>query len=426
MFFLKLINRSKIFFAILIFFSVLRNPLPAETVDMVVAKVNTEVITLSSVEQRFRAISATISASDNAGQLPQKNELMRKALDSIIEQKLKIREAQKTGFEVSDKSITKAFDEIKKNNNVTDEQFEVMLRKEGRSLESYKKNIRNQILASRITNLRMGKIPAVSKLQIKTYYMKHLKDYWETNKIRVRHILFILEEAAPKTESRFKKNKAREVLRQIRAGKDFAVLARKYSEDVSAHSGGEIGIMERGMMEREFEQAAFQLKAGETSGIVTTRYGLHIIKCDEVIPGFTKPLDQVKDEIKSFLRFQNEKQAHQKWVNDLKRNAFIEISLFEGDHGTSTGNVNLLEPQTASLTEDSFFGDDESKRIVKSKRPRKSTNSSSSQWRLREDESSRNYQTIMRKLKYYKKIRDSKKISESEYRKKKKELLRNF
>ena len=66
-----------------------------------------------------------------------------------------VQEAKKKGFEVSEESVNKVFDGIKKNNNVTDQQFETMLENEGRSLEDYKKVIHDQILVSKIVRMHM-------------------------------------------------------------------------------------------------------------------------------------------------------------------------------------------------------------------------------------------------------------------------------
>jgi len=423
---LKYISRSAIFFTVLIWFFVLNYPLFAETVDRVVAKVNGKIITLSSVHDRFRVISEKINASGNVNRSQPETELMKNALNSIIEERLQIQEAKKYGFEVSEASLNKAIDEIKKNNNITDQQFRIMLGNEGRSLEDYKKAIRDQILVSRIVSMHVGKKSAIGKKQIKAYYIQHQKNYWEKPKVKARHILFIFGKDTSNKEINLKKNMAQKILYQIRSGSDFAELARKYSEDVSAHLGGDVGIIEQGMMVPEFEEAVFRLKVGEVSDVVKTRYGLHIIKCDEIFPGFSRPLSQVKDEIESHLRFQNEQKAYKKWVEGLKENAFIEMSLFKDRRDTFTDNDIALKTKTTSLAGDDFFNDNDSKKTVKSKRLRKPEKPSISQQKLAEDKSPWNYQLIVKKLKYFKRMRDSEKISELEYRKKKKELLQNF
>ena len=156
-----------IFFAMLLWFFAFDNSLSAETVDRVVANVNGEIITLSSVRDRLMVISKNNNASNNGDQLQLERELMQNALNSIIEERLQVQEAKKSGFVVSEESINKAFDEIKNNNNITDQQFETMLENEGRSLDAYKKVLRDQILASRIIRMHMGKNLEATKKQIK-------------------------------------------------------------------------------------------------------------------------------------------------------------------------------------------------------------------------------------------------------------------
>ena len=78
------------------------------------------------------------------------------------------------------------------------------------------------------------------------------------------------------------KNKADEVLKKVKAGEDFAALAKQYSQDTTASNGGDLGLFAKGKMVPEFEKAAFALKAGEVSELVKTVYGYHIIKVIEV------------------------------------------------------------------------------------------------------------------------------------------------
>ena len=178
-------------------------------------------------------------------------------------------------------------------------------------------------------------------------------------------------------------------------------------------------------MVREFEEAAFRLKAGEVSDIVTTRYGLHIIKCDEVFSGFFKPFNEVKGEINRLLRIQNEKKNYKKWINDLKKNSYIEVSSFEDHRDSLADNNNFLESKIVNSTTGKLFND-ELKTTVKSKRLQKAGQHSVGQRKLKKNVDSYHYQLIMGKLKYFKKMRESNKISELEYREKKKKLLKNF
>ena len=116
---------------------------------------------------------------------------------------------------------------------------------------------------------------------------------------------------------------------RFRRGGDFAELATKYSEDVSASDGGDVGFVVRGKMVREFEEAVSSLKPGQISDIVETEYGYHIIKVEEVFPGKTLALKDAKDRITQILGMQKQKQGYDDWMEELKKSAFIEVSLFD-------------------------------------------------------------------------------------------------
>ena len=106
-------------------------------------------------------------------------------------------------------------------------------------------------------------------------------------------------------------------------------MARAYSEDVSANNGGDIGIFERGKMVAEFENAAFSPKPGEVSDIVESQYGLHLIKKERDIPGRGKSLDEVHDKIRQILGNQIGKKKYEEWIRELKETSFVEILLFD-------------------------------------------------------------------------------------------------
>ena len=400
-------------------------PALAETVDRIVARVNSEIVTQSAVEERSIVLSEQLKQnSQNA--LPAEDALMQQALDSIIDEKLKIQEAKKLGFEVDEENVTKALDDIKERNHISDSDFDALLEREGSSLENYKAIIRSQILVSRITQIEMGNRAKVTDRQIKRYYKRNQKDYWETPKIRAHHILFTIDEKTPKKDIRLKMIKAREILQRVRAGEDFAQLARKHSEDASAHLGGDIGIIERGKMVKELENAVFRLKAGEVSEIVRTPYGLHIIKSDEVIPGKTKAFDEVKEEIRVQLFLEKQNKAHKDWIGDLREKAFIEVSLFEKQH-PSTIVGERGGPQTARLSNNNFSAKDGfSGRMVKSQPKKNPHRSSARKPALPSGSGLFDLQAIEKRLKYFKRLRDNNKISESEYQKKKRKLLNNL
>ena len=114
---------------------------------------------------------------------------------------------------------------------------------------------------------------------------------------QVRHILLKTQGKPPADDAKIKAQ-AEDILKQIKAGGNFADLAKKYSEDtVSAAKGGDLGWVQRGQTVPEFERVAFSLKPGETSGLVKTEYGYHIIQVMAHEQGRLQPFEQVKAQL---------------------------------------------------------------------------------------------------------------------------------
>jgi len=270
------------------------------TLDRIAAKVGGEIITLSTVLERSQAeLARKVRSGDK--DIPPPEEFMPKILDKIIDEKLQTQEAKKIGISVNEESIQAALDEIKENNNITEEELEEMLKNENSSLERYKETIRDQILVTRVMNYEVLNRVSVSDRDIKKYYRVNQKQFWTPGKVHALHILFILDDKLTPQERRIKEVKAKNVLGKIRNGAEFEKMAKLFSEDLSGASGGDLGILEKGKMVAEFEEAVFALKDGEVSDLVKTPYGLHIIKAQKVYPGNTIPFDDVKNKIESLI-----------------------------------------------------------------------------------------------------------------------------
>ena len=142
---------------------------------------------------------------------------------------------------------------------------------------------------------------AVPQADIQRYYNDNSQQYTSPERVRASHILL---NTGGKDEAAVRKQ-AEELLAKIKAGADFAELAKKYSEDPgSKEKGGDLDFFPRGQMVPEFEQAAFSLQPGQVSDLVKTQYGFHIIKVVEKQAGSTQTLDQVRAQIQQTLAAQ--------------------------------------------------------------------------------------------------------------------------
>jgi peptidyl-prolyl cis-trans isomerase D len=156
----------------------------------------------------------------------------------------------------------------------------------------------------------LGKIreqTTVAPADLQRYYDNHRDQFRVPDRVNVRHIEVKLPEAGPDGKLDPKaveaaRAKAEDILRQLKAGADFATLAKKYSDDASKDNGGSLGWLERGRTSAEFEQAAFSLGKGQISDVVRSPIGFHIIRVDDKQSAHVQTLDEVKAQIEPQVR----------------------------------------------------------------------------------------------------------------------------
>ena len=150
---------------------------------------------------------------------------------------------------------------------------------------------------------------------LQAYYDQHRDDYRVPEQVNVSHILIKTPLPGPDGKVDPKgveeaRKKAEDVLKQVKAGGNFAELAKKYSEDPgSGKNGGSLGWIGKGRTVPEFEKAAFSLAKGATSDLVQSSYGFHIIRVDDKQAAHVKSLDEVKDQIEGAIKQQKAAQA---------------------------------------------------------------------------------------------------------------------
>jgi peptidyl-prolyl cis-trans isomerase D len=176
-----------------------------------------------------------------------------------------------------------------------------------------------------------GGTPQVSQQEIQQYYTAHQKDYEVPDQVKVRHILIKLPSGADAKADAAAKAKAQDLLKQIKGGADFADLAKKSSDDPgSKEQGGELGFIKHGVTVPEFDKAAFALNPGQTSDLVKTQYGYHIIQAEEKQVAHTQSLAEVTPIIQSVLIRQKEAQAQgnfaQQLANEAQKNGLAKTA----------------------------------------------------------------------------------------------------
>ncbi len=177
-----------------------------------------------------------------------------------------------------------------------------------------------------LDNTKMLAQTQVTQQDLAAYYDQHRDEYRVPEQVNVRHILFKTPPAGPDGKIDPKaldaaRAKAEDVLKQVKAGENFADLAKKYSEDTSAKEGGALGWIGRGKTVAEFEKAAFSLSKGGTSDLVQSSFGFHIIHVDDKQEAHVKTLDEVKPQIEPLIKQQKAGEAAQHAADQLLADA---------------------------------------------------------------------------------------------------------
>jgi peptidyl-prolyl cis-trans isomerase D len=173
----------------------------------------------------------------------------------------------------------------------------------------------------RVSMERAMQASPVPMSEIQAYYDANMEQWRLDEQVKLRHILLSTDGRSPE-EREAQRQKATELLGQIRGGADFARLARENSDDQSnASQGGDLGWIFRGQTEPAFEQVAFNLEPGQVGDLVETSYGFHIVKSEGKEPAKVLPLEQVRDRIAGGLAQQRAADTVQRVAERLRSEA---------------------------------------------------------------------------------------------------------
>jgi peptidyl-prolyl cis-trans isomerase SurA len=298
----------------------------AELVDRVAAVVNNDIITLSEVEKRAAPELAKVDQDASGADRAQKRAAtLKKILDAMIDERLVDNELKELKVTISDKDVDAAVEEVKKNYNLTDEQLQQAVAREGYTMAEYRDQMRKQIGRYKLISEKVRKNVKVSDADVQSEYDRMTRAEGEDYEVHVRHILIAVPRNASTQQVEQARRKAAAVAEEARQpGVDFAELAKKRSEGSSSSDGGDLGFFKRGTMVPEFERVAFNLKSGEVSDPVRTQFGWHVLKLEEIRKLGVKPLAEARPEIEERLRRQQADRLQSQYMETLRNAAVVE------------------------------------------------------------------------------------------------------
>jgi len=250
--------------------------------EVALAIVNGEKITINEYNEKLKQLPVHEKAKYRGEQGH------KEFLDALIRHKLMVQQAKKLGL---DKDV-----EVQK------------------KIEALMREVTEEVLVKTLVERDVLDKVVVTDREAKAYYDEHKEEFKEKEKVRIRHILVATEQEAHK------------ISQELEKGADFVKLAKENSIDQStAKRGGDLGYFERGRIAPALEKVSFDLKVGEVSNAVNTKFGYHIIKLEDKKEASIKEFYEVSDAIKKKLISNKRREEYQKWLSQLEEEAEIEI-----------------------------------------------------------------------------------------------------
>lgn len=287
--------------------------------DRVVAVVNKEVVTWGEL---YKSMEFDASSDMKALKDEEKIKVFKdneaQFLESIIDMRLQLQAARGLDITANQEEVTDALNMMKQKSSLGDKEFAESLKKEGFSIEEYRKRMAEQIILSKIVGQQVRSKIVITEAEIDGYTAKNMDAGYKISQI-------LLKKSASYPEQSSLEEKALEILIRLSSGEDFAALARQYSDDPSGKTGGDLGFVKKEYLSIEFIEALSNMKPGDISKLFWTNKGLHIIRLDERYDANNAvELRKIAREKLFEKRFREE---YKSWIRGLREKAYIEVRL---------------------------------------------------------------------------------------------------
>jgi len=247
-----------------------------ETLDRIVAIVNDEVITKYEMEDQKRLVISQLKRQGT--ELPANDVLEKQLLERLINERAQLQWAKDSGIRIDDGQVERAIGRIAEDNKLTQAQFLAMLKQDNIPYSKFREDLRSEMMLARVREREVDNKIAVSEAEIDNYLATQATQTGNQQEYRISHILVLLPEQASADQIAARRSRAEDALKQLKEGKDFAQVAAGYSDASDALQGGNLGWRAHGRLPTVFAEAVPKLKIGETSEILKSANGFHIVK----------------------------------------------------------------------------------------------------------------------------------------------------
>ena len=248
----------------------------AQDLDRIVAIINDDVIMRSELAVKIQSVSAQMQEQNIP--LPPQSILERQVLDRLILTKLQIQMAQNTGIRVDDETLNRTISNIAAGNEMSLNEFREILESDGYGYDTFRKDIRDEILISRLQQRQVDNRIIVTDREIDNF-LSNQEHQGETDiEFHIAHILVAIPEGGSNRQIAKARETADQVLSELQAGAEFSSMAATYSDGQQALDGGDLGWRKAGQVPTLFADFISDMEIGGLSDIIKSPSGYHIVK----------------------------------------------------------------------------------------------------------------------------------------------------
>ncbi len=299
----------------------------AEVVDRIVAIVNEDIIRLSELNKRFEPVAEKIRSKDLSPKKEQEKlyDARSRILDDMIDQTLAEQQIKEAGIQVGAQEVDAAIERVKQMNYYTDEDIRQALQMRGLTMESYRREIKNQIQRSKLVNRKVKSSIVITESDVRQYYENHRKQYGGKTRYRLRNIFMPYPQYGDRKDRKKVRREMEAVLDKLESGADFKEMARTHSDASNAADGGDLGEFAVKDLSKTVRPVIKDLDAGEFSDVIETERGFQIFYLEDVITSQGQSFEAVSAEIEKKLYDQAVDRKFEAWVQSLREDAHIKI-----------------------------------------------------------------------------------------------------
>ena len=256
-----------------------QKPRQVITLDRIVAVINDEVITRNDLNARIAMAEEQLRRQGTPA--PARPDLERQLLQRMITDRAQLHFAKENGLRIDDVELDRAIGRIAEDNKLSTTQLRAAIEKDGVPFASFREDIRNQIVMSRLREREVEDKIIITESEIDNMLANPQQQAAGVDEFNVSHILVRVPENASPDQIQSRLTRAEEALTQLKGGANFRQVAAAFSESPDALQGGSMGWRDGERLPTLFFDALRNMKTGELSGVLRSPNGFHLLKLDD-------------------------------------------------------------------------------------------------------------------------------------------------